>query len=136
MVGRSGVAYLGDVGGPRVIEVAGLRIVLERRVLAVVIGNYHPGYRIGMAALTSRGAVRIDRLQVETAHERTPAYRLIIQQVANLGSRHVNRLTGTGEAYVAGRLRISDKRTFQDDLGIRRGRYRAVGLARNQVDMS
>ena len=73
MIGLAGMTYLGDIGGPRVSQVAGLRIVLKRRVLAVVIIHDEYTYRISMTPLTSRGAVWIDRLQIEAALRTNPS---------------------------------------------------------------
>src|SRR5208337_3416835 len=116
-------------------QVAGLRIILKRRVLAVVIFDEQTGYRIEMAAVTSCRTVGIDRLQIEAALEGTPAYPVRIQQIAKVRSGHLNRLTGAREANVAGRLRIGDESAFQDDQRVGRSRDSAVGLARNQIDM-
>src|ERR1700722_15181088 len=136
MVGLTGMSYLGDVGGSHVSEVAGLRIVLKRCILTVVVIHDQQSHRIGMTTLTSGGAIRIHRLQVEAALERTPAYIFCVQQIAYVDSRHLNGLVGAHEAYVTGRLRISDKGAVKDELRVGRSRNSTVGLSRHEVNMS
>src|ERR1700722_5490341 len=136
MVGLTGMSYLGDVGGSHVSEVAGLRIVLKRCILTVVVIHDQQSHRIGMTTLTSGGAVRIHRLQVEAALERPPAYILCVQQIAYVDSRHLNGLTGAREACIAGRLRIGEKSAVKDELGVWRSRYSAIGLPGYEVNMT
>jgi hypothetical protein len=46
VIGRTGMADLGDIERPNMIEVAGTRIVLKRRILTVIVVYDQARYRI------------------------------------------------------------------------------------------
>src|SRR5258708_22083567 len=136
VVGDAGMSYFGNISRPRVSQVAGLRVVLKRRVLTIVIIDDKQSHRIGMAALTSRRAVGINCLQIESAFEGAPAYLLCVEQIAYVLSRHLNCVGSAGEADVAGRLCVRDKSAIEYQLRVGRSGNSTVGLSRDKVDMS